>query len=325
VTTTLRDFLYLDVDRVRSVLAQLEGGVVEQSVERLTKSKNARAGGSLFGLLDLRGGFFRERATEQTKSLQDALFLLFEDAASSSGLFESGVDFHDEAAWRDGAVHADLMPGQLIRVTAPTRILDAKHFRERIERFAKWVPLIAAFSISDELNAIKTPKERERRIAAQADRELGGSALVETIHRLGEFVDLFLASQISIRQFPCDVAKTDLAFVGTLLGRAGYLQEEREALFSKYGSGASEWTVVSQVAAVPEDREAPTEIEMRDFVSGSERINRERLEDMAIQLMQLLETHGVAEGPAYPAVTVTTSSRNRVDETTKTGNDELGT
>jgi len=89
---TLRDFIYVDVDRVRSLLAQLAGGVVEGSVERLTKSRDARAGGSIFGLFELGGGLLRERATEQTKSLQDALFLLFEDAASQSGLFDLSVD-----------------------------------------------------------------------------------------------------------------------------------------------------------------------------------------------------------------------------------------
>jgi hypothetical protein len=115
---TLRDFVYLDIDRVRSLLAQLSGGVVEQSVERLTKSQDARAGGSLFGLFDRGGGLFRERATEQTKTLQDALFILFEDAAAESGLFELATDLGDVANWEDRSVHEALRPGQLLRLSA---------------------------------------------------------------------------------------------------------------------------------------------------------------------------------------------------------------
>jgi hypothetical protein len=90
-----------------------------------------------------------------------------------------------------------------------------------------------------------------------------------------------------------------------LLGRAGYLQEEREALFAKYGASVTEWTVVSQIAAVPDDSQRRSDLELGELVSGSDEIDRSTVEDAATQLMEVLETLGVAEGPAYPAVAVT--------------------
>jgi hypothetical protein len=298
---TLRDFIYVDVDRVRSLLAQLAGGVVEGSVERLTKSQEARAGGSIFGLFELGGGLLRERATEQTKSLQDALFLLFEDAASQSGLFDLSVDLSDPSAWADGTAHAGLQPGQLLRVTAPTRILDAQHFRERLERFAEWPALVTSFAMSDQLSSIKSPKERERRVQAQVAQEFGP---LDGIKKIGDFVNIFLAGQIALRQFPCGVGTPKFGLSGTLLGRPGYLQEEREALFAKYGSLVTEWTVVSQVATVPTEGGGRTELEVGELVTGDE-IDRASMEDAAAQVMQVMESLGVAEGPAFPTVTVT--------------------
>jgi hypothetical protein len=301
----LRDFLYLDVDRVRSLLAQLEGGVVEQSVERLTKSRDARAGGSLFGLFDLGGGLLRERATEQTKTLHDALFTLFEDAARSSGLFDLDVDVADEAAWTNDLVHEALRPGQLLQITAPTRVLDAQHFRERVDRFAEWPRLVATFTLSDQLEAIKSPKERDRKVNALVAQSFGGDGSLDSIRKIGEFIDLFLAGQISLRQFPCGASPPKLAFAGTLLGRPGYLQEEREALFAKYGSSVTEWTVVSQVATVTGDRPPMSELAIGELVNAADQIDRATLEDAAMQLMQLLESTGVAEGPTYPSIAVT--------------------
>jgi hypothetical protein len=305
VAPAIRDFLYVDVDRVRSLLAQLSGGVVEQSVERLSKSQEARAGGSIFGLFDLGGSFFRESASEQTKTLQDATFLLFEDAAAEAGLFDTGVDLAEISGWKSGHVHKSLEPGQLLRVTALTRILDSEHFRARVDRFAEWPRLVATFAASEQLDQIKSPKERERRIEAQTAQLMGGAGVVDGIKRVGEFIQLFLAGQISLRQFPCGLDHPELGLTGSLLGRPGYLQEEREALFAKYGSIPTDWTVVSQVATVPTDSAPRGDLALGELMRGGEQVDRSQVEDAAMQLMEMLEGLGVAEGPAYPAITVT--------------------
>jgi len=133
----LRDFIYLDSDRVRSLLAQLDGGVVEQVVERAKTTGQGEAGGRFFGLFDLRGSLARERTSEQTKTTQDAIYFVFEEAAEELGLFTELEEFADPAPWLSGAVHAHLSEGQLLRSSAPTRILDAHLFRERAHRFVE--------------------------------------------------------------------------------------------------------------------------------------------------------------------------------------------
>lgn len=74
----------------------------------------------------------------------------------------------------------------------------------------------------------------------------------------------------------------------------------------KYGAATATWTVVSQVATIPAQTAVPTNLQLRDLVDqDTDRIDRAQFEDMAVQLMQLFETMGVAEGPAYPAIAVT--------------------
>ncbi|MGH9174733.1 MAG: hypothetical protein ACRD1H_10255, partial [Vicinamibacterales bacterium] len=67
------------------------------------------------------------------------------------------------------------------------------------------------------------------------------------------------------------------------------------------------WTVVSQVATVPKpDEDRADELQLRDLVDDeTDRISRTQFEDMAVQLMRLFETIGIAEGPIYPTIAVT--------------------
>jgi hypothetical protein len=305
VGTKLRDFLYLDVDRIRSLLAQLEGGIVEQTVDRLTSSKEARAGASLFRIFEMGGNLVREQAGEQTKTLQDALFLLFEESAAASGVLRESIDLTREEAWRDGTIHRHLEPGQLLQTTALTRILDSRHFRERVERFARWPRLVVAFSSQDRLAAVKNPKERERRLEQMVTDAMGGPGFATLVEEMGEFVELFLGGQISIRQFPCGTEFSEFALVGMLLDRPGFLQEEREALFAKYGSAPSYWTMVSQVATVPQEAGTEPDLDTTALMRADEQINRAEFEDLAAQFMQMLENSGIAEGPTFPSVAVT--------------------
>jgi hypothetical protein len=324
MSVTLRDFLYLDVDRIRSLLSQLEGGIVEKTVERLTTAKDAKAGASLFNLFELGGSLVREHASEQTKTLQDAVYLLFEEAAKSSNLFEASVDLSYPGAWESGDVHRSLQAVQLLRVTAPTRILDSKHFRERIDRLAKWPALVVGFSARDQLASIKSPKDRARRLEQMVAEQMGGPAPTELMSDMGEFVELFMGGQISVRQFPCGLENPQFALVGTLIDRPGFLQEEREALYSKYGAAPSSWTMVSQVTTVPvAETGSEPDLSAVDLLKTDEQVDRGQIEEMAVSLMQLLESTGIAEAPAFPAIAVTPLALFREAELPAIGLDDF--
>lgn len=297
----LRDFLYLDVDRVRSLLAQLDGGVVEKIVQGAKEGSNARAGARFFGIFDLGGNLVRERASEQTKTLQDATFLLFEEAADEAGLF-ADLPIGDATAWDAGEVHDRLQQAQLVRCTAPARILDAQLVRQRVDRFLDWMRIVTSFDASEQLARTGSSKQRDRALDKAMVDYLDGTDPDE-IRNVGKFIELFLGGQILLRQFPCGSDHPGYAFTGTLLDRPGYLQEERDALFAKYGSAVSTWTLVGQVATVPHAEEE--EPRLKVFDERADKIDRTQFEELGANLMRFMEQLGVAEGPRYPSIAVT--------------------
>jgi hypothetical protein len=125
------------------------------------------------------------------------------------------------------------------------------------------------------------------------------------VRHIGDIYAFMMADQISIRQFPCGAEQSPLCVAGTLLTRPGFLQEEREALFGKYGSALSDWTMVCQVATLPrvDHGSAALPIPPQADASGAER--RMFFEDLAVFGMATFEEQGFVEAPAFPAIHVT--------------------
>ena len=126
--TFLRDYLYVDAERVRLLLAQLEGGVVEEVIERAGGTRQRQAQGTVFGSY-LQSSYTEETGTERSRSLQDALFFLFEEAATRLGLFAPSTGFSSPDEWYSGRLHERLVSGQLVRSTGPTQLLDNRSFQ----------------------------------------------------------------------------------------------------------------------------------------------------------------------------------------------------
>src|SRR5207253_1030235 len=102
--------------------------------------------------------------------------------------------------------------------------------------------------------------EREMRNALKKAREAAAEAgtakMSPQILAIMDVIDSFLQQDaISVRFLACGDDDPHLGFVGSLLGRDDYIQRERDALFSRYGSILRGWTAVLQVAAVPSEAE----------------------------------------------------------------------
>lgn len=312
VSNELRDILYTDVERVRGLLAQLERGVVDAVVETY-RSEGPESSPSFVSAFDLGESLVQSRA-EQTKSLQDALFLLFEEAATNAGVLSDVPGLHDADAWRDGSLHRDLLPGQLLRCTATTRMIDPVLARERVMRFIELGRVAVQFADGVDVLPAGRSKGQERQQQKAIDAAfagLMGGMSPQTVERLGVFIEAYFGKQLSVRQFPCGLEAREFSLVGPLLTRPSYLQEEREALFSKYGSAPSEWTMVAQVATVPtapssgDNASEGSELGSSEAASGDEMPNRLEFEGIASNMMEMMEHLGVAGGPTYPSVAVT--------------------
>jgi hypothetical protein len=125
-----------------------------------------------------------------------------------------------------------------------------------------------------------------------------------------------LGEEIALRVLPCGREYPEYSFGGVLLNRSDYLQKEREALFSRFGSFLSGWTFVMQVETVPyqvlidtetdsPDTEADSTASEANLLRPDEQVSRAGTEQMALDLMRQVEHIGFSEGPRWPAITVT--------------------
>jgi len=122
--TVLRDFVYLDWERVRSMSAQLLGGVPQDTTRERGQDVGARGEvqGGIPAVLKGRGeGDYRYFRTEnETRSLQHYAYSLFEERLRERGMVaevDFGFDFDEwtEDHFRDG---------QFVRVTGLVRLMD---------------------------------------------------------------------------------------------------------------------------------------------------------------------------------------------------------
>jgi hypothetical protein len=334
----LKEFLYVDVTRVRSLLGQLDDGVVEGVIQ----SRNQTHGGQLglrAALLQAQLMGSRTESAEESKSTQDILFTIFEESADSEGIIRTidPVELAIETDWDSSAIHGRFVEGEIVRLTNPISLIDPGFFRSRIERFVSMYKRIresedkkkeqalavvksaAEASIDEELSNVPRDKRTHARKLAMAkfNKEVSEAAsqlgsqfedmeavVVPMLEVLGDFLP---PDAISVRFPACGQSRPELALSGSLLERSEYIQLERDALFSRYGSILKGWTSVVQIASIPSESEGSSALKP-DFAQFSEpggsKINRPALEQNLVALLGTLEATGVAEGPLWPGISV---------------------
>jgi hypothetical protein len=335
----LKEFLYVDVDRTRSLLAQLQGGIIDAITSESAKTVSAGASASFFGIGG-KGEYGHEARHHESRSFQEMIFAAFETLADEHDFVtDLGDEVRDPARWRSGEVHADLKEGLIVRLACDVQVLDGKLFGERLSRFDKMAEGILR------LNHQPTPKHSKpadrQRLLTAAKTVLMGGMTSDQLAAMGDFVDAFVGEGIALRALPCGLEDLELGFGGALLGRREYIQEERETLFSRYGTVASNWTCVLQIAAIPMPVESPDD-DQDEVNSGSdgpdveadfapeaidepsddhedgaagndadvltedgEGISRARMEGIAVELLAMMEKVGVVDGPRWPTISVT--------------------
>ena len=301
----LLDFLYVDVGRVRSYLAQLAGGVAETASDAIARTRGLTAEG---GLPVAKGG--RATSTTETwattRALGDLIVPAFEEEAAAAGfLIDVSHDYSDPESWYRGDVHAALPVGSIIRHTGPARMFDAVHLSQLVQHFEGMVDAMLRLSGaggggSHKSGGRATPKGAATDIAGLR----GINKMTEPIRRL---IENLLAGGISLRTFPCGADNPDCGFGGLLLDRSDYIEPERGAVFARHGVAVSDWTVVGVVTRVSE-RAARREMEDVDpgaMIRESGGINRPALEGLVLQFLEVFEGLGMSEGPAWPSITIT--------------------
>ncbi len=301
---SVRQFLYVDVERVRSYLAQLDEGVLESVVDRSTDERRSRLAVNFLGI-NPEIGTSSGGGREEARSVQDLTFVYFERLALEDGLLSDlPDDIVEPGKWESGALHDGLAEGQVVRTTTHLQIFDPRFFAARLERMREFARALVQLQAGDALVG-KSQHDRERTLAA-AEKALWGGTDPSSVTHIANVMLSLMSDEIAVRVVPCGREHAHLSFGGVLLDRAGYMQKEREALFSRFGSFLSGWTVVMQIETVPYRSDVPPpDLANVSLLHADESINRAGAEKACLDLLATVDNIGLTEGPRWPSITMT--------------------
>lgn len=302
----LREFLYVDVGRIRSYLAQLTEGLPDRVSEASEEQSTHDMGLKLPGV-GLERAASRSTRWEETRTYGDLLVPMFEEHAEGAGfLVDVTGQVETPDHWRRGEIHGLFEPGMILRWTGLVRLFDAAYMADSVGRFEQVTDAVSKLQPGRQQSSggrATPPRSTTSSTATQLDPK----ALRRMTEPIRNLLQNLLAGGIGVRMLACGMTNPDCGFGGTLLDRSDYIEPERAAVFSRYGFEPSQWTVVASIARMPERSSAlsnPT-FDPADVVRGQGSIDRGRLEEMALTMLSLFEGIGLSEAPVWPSIAVT--------------------
>ncbi len=303
----LREFLYVDTDKVRAMLAQLDGGVAEESRETERKEKRTTVGPRVAGQ------YFQGSGSETytNKSLGDALFPMLEQALESESLLRDiSEEVRDPDRWSSGKLKRELPAGSLVRITAMGSLFDTRYAASAFSAFGS---VMVGLNDMGHLPVVKQTSQSKGKQGGQQGRTPkqkpadGIAALEDSIP---DFPDIGGADGKALRSFVriskgvfapglhVNLTPTKGVLINSRLqeGRQ-YLDSEADILFARYGTEQQEWTVVGSIGSYGTEE---TSLPDMDFYNADGSLNRAEFAETMNAQMRNLGRLGFIDLPQYP-------------------------
>lgn len=259
----LRDFIYLDVERLKSLLAQLDRGLLTELADTSGASQTVegRAGVSIPALLDVGGGgqsVTTDQSTE-TRTLHDFVFTQTEELLLERHRLKRLPQDFSSARLLNQEVRANLSPVEYVLVQGQLSFSDYKYMSKLLANMNDILRITTRFSYMERLsNAVGRDRTA---IEQQMNQEINTAKLDDKyVKDLQKLFSIFLNDRLVIKVIPFP-EDPNVRIVGPL--REEFLRESMEDIRVKFGSSpATEWTVFGQIAAVPQQRETRAELDL---------------------------------------------------------------
>ncbi|EPD69320.1 hypothetical protein HMPREF1219_01188 [Corynebacterium pyruviciproducens ATCC BAA-1742] len=270
----LRSYLFVDRQRVGSLLAQFSDGLPVEKTHKEARSNKVRAG--------IKNFFEGEKNTQaeesQVLAVADLHVSQLEENAEALGyLADISETTRRRRDWLRGKVRKQIKPGMLLRITAPTQITDIS-------------------------SIIESTLVLNKAIDQDPD---------QSFQSLLELMGAMYGKSISVSVRPAEGTDSECCFVGEIPYDFEFGPMRRELLLSQIGASPIEATTLMQVAAVPTERdENPIERSMNSIqelaqkITTGATINRRYLDELMSRLGLILGDAGFKSAPAWPAISV---------------------
>lgn len=303
----LREYLYVDVDKVRGILSQLENGVPETSkiIERTEKAA---------GLKNNFIGEFGGRSSDESsleKSLGDALFPLLEEQLEALSVLS---DISEDIITKAGlaTAHERLTPGDVVRITAPARIFHPEQLSQAMagigtaatglidmqNGLGKSEPTLPTPG-NQRKNAVNTRQRAKARpipdsgypedILFDLPDKINGSIPRDFLIGIVRLIRGVFQDGVHLQFNPID--GDDSVITARLETGRRFLDSTPEVLFSRYGFRPQEWTIVGMVGHLAEPK--PSAID----TSFLGKFNRSSMLQFAASLLQEAGESGFIDLP----------------------------
>lgn len=247
----LRDFIYLDVDRLKSLLAQLDRGLLDSSQKTVgsSTSAGAKAGVSIPSLFDFGGSgqYVRENHSSETRTLHDFVYNQVEERLIKLKRMRILPDDFNDGC-NTGDVRSSLSSVEYVLIKGTIEFGDYDYLIDLLGNVNKVVASIARLPFYGQ--AAAAPAKDKSSVLADMNRAVASSALDEKyIKDLLVVFNQFLKGRLNVKAMPFD---QDLDFRVTGPLRRDCLRESMEVIRSKYGSFPHDrWCVFCQIATIP--------------------------------------------------------------------------
>lgn len=240
--TTIRDFVYVDVERLKSIIAQVEEGVADSTVSSQARTQEASGSieGGVFGLF--KGGSnvaaLWQKQVSETRSLHDYIYNKVESTLLKHDLL---LSLPEDASDSDSA-RTSLTDTSFFLANGRVMINDFSQMRLILDNFNAIGKFLARAQAQSE------PSEKQKR-AARRTAEQNLKLDPEWIKGFSVFFDTFYKDRVVIKLVPYS-SDPSFRLVGNL--NVDFLRDPIESITYKYGtSPTSSWTMFGQVAAIP--------------------------------------------------------------------------
>jgi len=304
----LREMLYLDVERVRALAGQLwPNGIPEELELRSGTQKGGKA-----AVMIAEGSYGRVSEDVERRALAETLFPLLEIELEQEDFIVDASEWsEDPQHWSDDELPRWAQPGDLLRITAPGTLLDARHVGEMAGSFGAALSGAARMGLLDEVRANGSPQGPKMENAKNFDptspwREDHIAPMPEfegfkprELRGIAQLARGLFPEGVHLRLTPV-AAGAQAVWCRLQEGRA-YLDSEPEVLFSRYGLNPQPWTVVGVVGTIARRHAEP--FTPPDIVQD-DKVVRGLAMDAFNGFIESMTDLGFASGPQYPGFSI---------------------
>jgi hypothetical protein len=269
VKPNIREYLYVDTPRVRTLLAQLSSGVPEERRSERTKQWSA----SLSGIDG--PGHDQRTGEHEVRSLADLHVAMLEEVAEYAKMLLDVSEISKKPKnWHRERIHKALRPSSLIRVTGPTAIIYPASFA-------------AAASAFDEFDDDKSFSIDLGKIV----RSMFGDHLTLRVYPCGE------------EEWNCQYSGVVADPGGYLAGEKSVLFSRLGADPQEWTTVAT-ISRIPRRAAAASDSQFERVVETLQNSFTADQLDRQILEKMIQEASREMERKGLSEAPSWPAISV---------------------